>query len=140
MGRDMDYESDFDEMDLSALKEIGNIIAASYLNALSTMTNLVITPSIPHIAVDMAASILSVRVISHLCAVRQHIMHQTAYFCNWVIKSQTYAGTKPYRCYNIRRLTYIQICHSNFYNFAHFSSPYFRTFCAQRDALRTFLY
>lgn len=63
MGRDTDYKNDFDEMDLSALKEIGNIIAASYLNALSTMTNLVITPSVPHIAVDMAASILSVPAI-----------------------------------------------------------------------------
>ena len=51
-------------MDLSALKEIGNIIAASYLNALSVMTNLMITPSIPYIAVDMAASILSVPAIS----------------------------------------------------------------------------
>lgn len=46
-------------MDLSALKEIGNIIAASYLSALYTITNLVITPSIPYISVDMAASILS---------------------------------------------------------------------------------
>ena len=45
-------------------KEIGNIIAASYLNALSVMTNLMITPSIPYIAVDMAASILSVPAIS----------------------------------------------------------------------------
>ena len=63
MGRDVEDEKDFDEMDLSALKEIGNIIAASYLNALSTMTNLVITPSIPYIAVDMAASILSVHAI-----------------------------------------------------------------------------
>ena len=50
-------------MDLSALKEIGNIIAGSYLSALSAMTNLVITPSIPYIAVDMAASILSVPAI-----------------------------------------------------------------------------
>lgn len=63
MGRDISYKSDFDEMDLSALKEIGNIIAASYLSALSAMTNLVITPSVPYIAVDMAASILSVPAI-----------------------------------------------------------------------------
>lgn len=63
MGRDTSYKSDFDEMDLSALKEIGNIIAASYLSALSAMTNLVITPSVPYIAVDMAASILSVPAI-----------------------------------------------------------------------------
>lgn len=63
MGRELDCEKEFDEMDLSALKEIGNIIAASYLSALSTLTNLVITPSIPYIAVDMAASILSVPAI-----------------------------------------------------------------------------
>lgn len=63
MMRDMDYKGEFDEMDLSALKEIGNIIAASYLSALSAMTNMVITPSIPYIAVDMAASILSVPAI-----------------------------------------------------------------------------
>jgi len=60
MMRDADYKAEFDEMDLSALKEIGNIIAASYLSALSGMTRLTITPSIPYIAVDMAASILIV--------------------------------------------------------------------------------
>jgi chemotaxis protein CheC len=53
----------FSEMELSALMEVGNIIAGSYLSALSTMTNLVITPSIPYIAVDMAAAILSVPAI-----------------------------------------------------------------------------
>ncbi|MCM1245567.1 MAG: chemotaxis protein CheC [Roseburia sp.] len=63
MMRDASYEAEFDEMDLSALKEIGNIIAGSYLSALSTMTNLVITPSIPYLAVDMAASVLSVPAI-----------------------------------------------------------------------------
>ena len=45
------------------MKEIGNIIAGAYLSALSTMTNLKILPSIPYIAVDMAASILSVPAI-----------------------------------------------------------------------------
>ena len=53
----------FGEMELSALKEIGNIIAGSYLSALSSLTNRVITPSVPYIAVDMAASILSVPAI-----------------------------------------------------------------------------
>lgn len=53
----------FGEMELSALKEIGNIIAGSYLSALSSLTNLVIVPSVPYIAVDMAASILSVPAI-----------------------------------------------------------------------------
>ena len=63
MGRDPENDAPFDEMDLSAMKEIGNIIAGAYLSALSTMTNLKILPSIPYIAVDMAASILSVPAI-----------------------------------------------------------------------------
>lgn len=63
MMREETYEEEFDEMDLSALKEIGNIIAGSYLSALSAMTNLVISPSIPYLAVDMAASLLSVPAI-----------------------------------------------------------------------------
>lgn len=63
MMRDQSYMEPFDEMDLSAMKEIGNIIAGSYLSALSAMTNLVIAPSVPYIAVDMAASILSVPAI-----------------------------------------------------------------------------
>ena len=54
---------EFDEMEQSALKEIGNIIAGSYLNALSTLTNLKIAPSIPYLSIDMAASILSVPAI-----------------------------------------------------------------------------
>ncbi|MEG0963038.1 MAG: chemotaxis protein CheC [Lachnospiraceae bacterium] len=63
MGRPDDYNEEFDEMDLSALKEIGNIISGSYLSALSTMTNLVITSSVPYLAIDMAGAILSVPAI-----------------------------------------------------------------------------
>ena len=58
MMEDVPADKPFDEMELSALKEIG-----SYLSALSSMTNLVISPSVPYIAVDMAASILSVPAI-----------------------------------------------------------------------------
>ncbi len=59
-----DMASDeFGEMERSALKEISNIITGSYLNALSTMTNLVIYPSVPDLAIDMAGAILSVPAI-----------------------------------------------------------------------------
>ena len=60
MMRDDSYSEPFDEMDLSAIKEVGNIIAGSYLSALSGLTNLTIVPSVPFVAVDMAAAILSV--------------------------------------------------------------------------------
>lgn len=63
LGKDSKPDEAFDEMDLSALKEIGNIIAASYLTALSNMTQLTIAPSIPYISVDMAGAILSVPAI-----------------------------------------------------------------------------
>lgn len=55
--------ADFSEMEQSAIQEIGNIIAGSYLNALSQLTNLTLSPTVPFLAVDMAASILSVPAI-----------------------------------------------------------------------------
>lgn len=54
---------DFSEMELSALKEIGNVITGAYLNSLSTLTNLTIYPSVPDICIDMAGAILSVPAI-----------------------------------------------------------------------------
>lgn len=54
---------DFNEMELSALKEIGNIITGAYLNSLSTLTNLVIYPSVPELCIDMAGAIMSVPAI-----------------------------------------------------------------------------
>ncbi len=53
----------FNEMELSALKEVGNIITGSYLNSLSDLTRLTIYPTIPSIASDMAGAILSVPAI-----------------------------------------------------------------------------
>lgn len=53
-----DYE--MTEMDESALKEIGNILAGSYLNALAHFTQITLLPSIPALAIDMAGAILSI--------------------------------------------------------------------------------
>ena len=53
----------FDEMSLSALKEIGNIISGAYLSSLSGLTNLVISESVPYLSIDMAGAILSVPAI-----------------------------------------------------------------------------
>jgi len=54
---------EFTEMEMSALKEIGNIITGAYLNSLSTLTNLKIYPSVPDLSIDMAGAILSVPAI-----------------------------------------------------------------------------
>lgn len=55
--------SEVDEMGLSALKEIGNILAASYVNAISQLTQMEINISVPDICIDMVGSILSVPAI-----------------------------------------------------------------------------
>ena len=51
------------EMELSVMKEVSNIITGAYLNSLSALTNLKIYPSPPELAVDMAGAILSVPAI-----------------------------------------------------------------------------
>lgn len=63
MGISGTIEGELDEMQLSALKEIGNIITGAYLNALSMLTNMKIFPSIPDLSIDMAGAILSVPAI-----------------------------------------------------------------------------
>ena len=56
----------FDEMDeiaLSAIKEVGNILSAAYANALSQLTGLRIELSVPYVSIDMAGALLSVPII-----------------------------------------------------------------------------
>ncbi len=47
------------EMEQSALGEIGNILAGSYLSSLADFTNLSMSPTVPALALDMAGAILS---------------------------------------------------------------------------------
>lgn len=54
---------ELDELTISALKEIGNIMAASYVNAIAQLTGLTIDISVPSMTVDMAGAILSVPAI-----------------------------------------------------------------------------
>ena len=60
MGSD---EPGLNEMELSAMKEVSNIITGAYLNSLSMLTNLKIYPSPPDLTMDMAGAILSVPAI-----------------------------------------------------------------------------
>ncbi len=54
---------EFGEMEISVMKEMGNIMTGAYLNSLSELTNLKIYPSAPDLTVDMAGAILSVPAI-----------------------------------------------------------------------------
>ncbi len=52
-------EEELSEMGNSVMCEIGNIISASYMNAIARFTNLTITPSVPAVSYDMLGAILS---------------------------------------------------------------------------------
>ena len=77
MGMGHPEEDEFDEMELSALKELGNIMTGSYLNALSDLTRLKIFPSVPEIKIDMAGAILSAPAIEFATLGDKILMIQT---------------------------------------------------------------
>lgn len=60
MGRPHGTTQELDEMSVSAIKEVGNILSGSYLNAFSHFTNISMLPSIPSMAMDMAGAILNI--------------------------------------------------------------------------------
>ena len=78
-------EDDLSEMELSALKEVGNIITGAYLNSLSIITNLTIFPSVPDLTVDMAGAILSVPAIEFAALGDRMLMIQTQFFDEMVL-------------------------------------------------------
>ena len=83
----------FNEIELSALKEVGNIITGAYLNSLSMMTNLAIVPSVPYIAVDMLGAILSVPAIAFGTEADQIFLIDTQFFSD--VKLEGYCVMLP---------------------------------------------
>jgi chemotaxis protein CheC len=59
IGIDVKVEEPYTEMELSALNEIGNILAGSYLTSLADFTHLHMSPTVPSLSIDMAGAILS---------------------------------------------------------------------------------
>ncbi len=80
MGMGGSEGDEFNEMELSALREVGNIITGAYLNALSGLTNLCIYPSTPELTVDMAGAILSVPAIQFGIQGDQILLIQNNFF------------------------------------------------------------
>lgn len=56
---DFSFESASSEFAASALQELGNILAGSYLSSLSDFTKLHLYPSVPALSVEMAGAVLS---------------------------------------------------------------------------------
>ncbi|MBT2688580.1 chemotaxis protein CheC [Bacillus sp. ISL-47] len=51
-------ETPYNELALSALQELGNILSGSYLSSLSDFTNLSLFPSVPMLSIDMVGAII----------------------------------------------------------------------------------
>lgn len=59
-GSEIEDLTNMNEMETSFISEVGNIMAASYVNALSQLTGMTIDISVPNMTVDMVGAILSV--------------------------------------------------------------------------------
>ncbi len=55
----------YSELERSALSEIGNILAGSYLSSLSDFIKLNMQPTVPSLAIDMAGAVLSYGMIEY---------------------------------------------------------------------------
>ena len=65
MGEDTETFDPEDPVSSSALTEVGNIMAASYVNAIAQMTEMRINLSVPDMSIDMLGAILSVPAIHY---------------------------------------------------------------------------
>ena len=65
IGEDIQSFAEIDEMGYSAIKEVSNIMAASFVNAISQMTGLMINISTPDMTIDMLGAIMSVPAIHY---------------------------------------------------------------------------
>lgn len=58
VGKKVNPLLELDELERSALEELGNILLANFLSALSELSGLYIRPKVPTVAIDMAGAII----------------------------------------------------------------------------------
>lgn len=58
-------EGGFSELQISALKEISNILIGSYLSAISSLTGFSVNASVPELVIDMAGAIMNLLVSAY---------------------------------------------------------------------------
>lgn len=64
LNRDAGTTKVFAELEQSSLKETANILTGAYLNGLSDMLGLMLIPSVPSLAIDLCAAVLSTAYLS----------------------------------------------------------------------------
>ncbi len=78
--KELEEDELFSEMGLSAMKEVGNILASAYLSALGTMLDISLICSTPSVTYDMAGAIVDYTLIELCSAEDQALVVETEFF------------------------------------------------------------
>lgn len=69
------------EMEMSALSEIGNIMVSSYVNSISTLTEMAIEITVPYLNIDMSGALLDAVTAEFSEAADRVVFIKEKYFC-----------------------------------------------------------
>ncbi|MEL7649253.1 MAG: chemotaxis protein CheC [Sedimentibacter sp.] len=81
LGTELQGFEDISDMEMSALSEIGNIMVSSYVNSISSLTNMAIDITVPCINIDMSGALLDAVTAEFADAADKVIFIKEKYFC-----------------------------------------------------------
>ncbi|WP_019229709.1 chemotaxis protein CheC [Sedimentibacter sp. B4] len=81
LGTELQGFEDISEMEMSALSEIGNIMVSSYVNSISSLTNMAIDITVPSLNIDMSGALLDAVTAEFSEAADRVIFIREKYFC-----------------------------------------------------------
>lgn len=81
LGTELHSFEDISEMEMSALSEIGNIMVSSYVNSISSLTNMAIDITVPSLNIDMSGALLDAVTAEFSEAADRVIFIREKYFC-----------------------------------------------------------
>ncbi|MCL2034218.1 MAG: chemotaxis protein CheC [Oscillospiraceae bacterium] len=81
MGGSYENFDELDEISFSAIKEIGNILSASYVNSIAELTGLRINLSVPSVSIDMIGAMLNVPIVK-FGAIGDKVLFIEEQFCS----------------------------------------------------------
>ncbi|NYT05421.1 MAG: chemotaxis protein CheC [Methanomicrobiales archaeon] len=77
-----EMDREITEMDESALLEVGNIMMSQFLDATATLLNIVMLPSPPDVAIDMAHAMLQTVIAQVASDINKVILFRTELLCS----------------------------------------------------------
>lgn len=81
LGTELQSFEEISELEMSALSEIGNIMVSSYVNSISTLTNMQIDINVPSLNIDMSGALLDAVTAEFSEAADKVIFIKEKYFC-----------------------------------------------------------